>query len=715
MKKLFYFILVLATNFINAQKKNEIQDFFWGANDKFKKTTEIPDKWKNESAVIIHKLEFYNFYKFGTNVKYTSAIRKRIKLLDAAAVKEFSEFSYKDKFYTNKGYSFRSGESFIGVKIVKPDGKEILIDTEKDAKTVDKEKKLAISNLEIGDIIDFYFYTIEPFNTPYAFGFEPEESPLGDVYPTMDYKLLFETENDFFINFNTYNGAPKLKQIPQKSSSERKYELEVKDIEKYDFPRWFYPLAEVPCYKFQVFFARSGKFEKQAEAFLSEKEAVVKSEVTKEDIFNYYESKFRPFGDLGSIMKFVKSKKFSSDEEMVKEAYLWARHMFFTKYIEPYVIQSNNNNMFLDYGNVIFFNTEERFINYFMAFLKDSKIDYDIIVSTPRYNGPIKEILIQQNVKLLLRVNTSKPIYLEYFSPFTIPGFFDHKIENTDAYVLEVTKNKKVVDAALVKLPSSTYKDNKSKTISTISLNNEFTSLNVNRIIEFTGHQKLAEQNDRLSFFDYVGQDYEKYGSLSIYDYTKNKKTKEKIKKELDAIINKVKENNKEEDKKRVSGEFDFDINDYQVTFKNLGRYSVEDPFTLDEKFTITDHLIKKAGNNIIIEVGKFLTAQVEINDKEKERKNNVYQNFPRSFENEIIFNIPEGYTVSGIEKLNKKVENTTGGFISTAEIKNNQLIIKTYKYYANYFESNANWSKMIDYLDAAYQFTQEKILLKKN
>jgi hypothetical protein len=88
---------------------------------------------------------------------------------------------------------------------------------------------------------------------------------------------------------------------------------------------------------------------------------------------------------------------------------------------------------------------------------------------------------------------------------------------------------------------------------------------------------------------------------------------------------------------------------------------------------------------------------------------------FPRSFENEITFNIPEGYSVSGLEKLNKKVENETGGFVSTAEIKGNQLVIKTLKYYKNYFEPNANWNKMIQFLDAAYQFTQEKVLLKKN
>lgn len=88
---------------------------------------------------------------------------------------------------------------------------------------------------------------------------------------------------------------------------------------------------------------------------------------------------------------------------------------------------------------------------------------------------------------------------------------------------------------------------------------------------------------------------------------------------------------------------------------------------------------------------------------------------FPRAFENEIVFTIPEGFSVSGLDKLNKKVENETGGFTSTAEVQGNQLVIKTLKYYKNYYEPNTNWNKMIQFLDAAYQFTQEKVLLKKN
>ena len=60
MKKIFLFLFSLFTICSLAQKKIDIKEFFWGKNDQFKSVTSIPDKWKNESAVIIYKYKYYN-------------------------------------------------------------------------------------------------------------------------------------------------------------------------------------------------------------------------------------------------------------------------------------------------------------------------------------------------------------------------------------------------------------------------------------------------------------------------------------------------------------------------------------------------------------------------------------------------------------------------------------------------------------------------------
>ena len=159
---------------------------------------------------------------------------------------------------------------------------------------------------------------------------------------------------------------------------------------------------------------------------------------------------------------------------------------------------------------------------------------------------------------------------------------------------------------------------------------------------------------------------------------------------------------------------FDIDTDDYSFSIDNNGRFNNNDPFEFTEDFKITDDFIKRAGKNYILNVGKLIGSQVEINENEKDRDYNIYMGYSRSFSNSVTIKVPDGYTVSGLDKLNISITNDTGGFTSTAKIEDNVLKITTNKYYKNNYESKENWSKMVSFLDATYQFTQEKILLKK-
>ena len=135
---------------------------------------------------------------------------------------------------------------------------------------------------------------------------------------------------------------------------------------------------------------------------------------------------------------------------------------------------------------------------------------------------------------------------------------------------------------------------------------------------------------------------------------------------------------------------------------------------TYNETFAINDALIKRAGPNYILEIGKLIGGQITINEIEYERTKPVQMNFPRSYNYNITLKLPEGFTVSGLDKLNKSVDNATGSFISTAKVEGSNLVITTSKNYKHNYETSANWPKMIAFLDEAVQFTNEKILLKK-
>lgn len=711
--------LLLFTGVVFAQDKAEIKDFFWGNNDTYKDAYSIPEKWKNESAVILYKYENHDYHNYRVNVTYTASIRKRVKLLDAAAVNEFSEFSFLDKIYSNKGFTNKAGSNTFGVKVIKSDGKVIEIDVEKETKLVDNQNKIAIANLEVGDIIDFYLQSVEKFKTWGESGFTPIERTLGDEYPIMDYKLNFQSENDFFINFNTYNGAPQLAEVKAERSSDRKYELKANNIEKNNFPRWFYPLVELPCYKFQVFFAKNGYDRNQATAFLSEKEKIIKKTVSKEDVLKYYHNLYLPDFIYNPMEKpakgFLKNKQFSSTEEKIIAMYNYYRYYYFTKRLEEEVTRETkilDGFELKDFG--LYFYSESQFMKYFTTFLKDNKIDYDIIIATERVNGSIEDLLIQDNANTFIRVNTPTPLYIDYFTPFSGIETVNPKFENTKAYSLHANKGFFLDDIKLITLPSSTVKDNISKTISKINFSSDLKNLNITRDVTLKGHFKIEEQKDKLYFFDYISEDIKKFEGPELQQRIRKEKEAPKLKNAIDALIMKYKDVQKENFKKNVSSEFGTTVEDYSSEVVNSGRYKNEDPFSYKESFLIKDSFIKKAGENYLFEIGKMLTSQVAIDKKEHERKNNIYNSFPKSIENEFIFEIPNGYTVSGIEKLNKSVTNETGQFVSLTSLEGNKLIIKTTKNYNNYFEPSSNWSKMILFLDEAYQFSQEKILLKK-
>ena len=97
MKFKLFLLTFIWVSLSQAQTKDEIKDFFWGKNDEYKSQNTVPDKYKNESAVVIYKYEDYDFHKFGKSVTFRSAYRKRVKLNDQAAVTSFSEFSYSEK------------------------------------------------------------------------------------------------------------------------------------------------------------------------------------------------------------------------------------------------------------------------------------------------------------------------------------------------------------------------------------------------------------------------------------------------------------------------------------------------------------------------------------------------------------------------------------------------------------------------------------------
>jgi hypothetical protein len=237
----------------------------------------------------------------------------------------------------------------------------------------------------------------------------------------------------------------------------------------------------------------------------------------------------------------------------------------------------------------------------------------------------------------------------------------------------------------------------------------------IERKITATGLMKEHMQKSLLLFEDYYADAMKEHGEYEsfIQQYAASKKTRS-FAEEWQNALAKARESYKDGFVEDIKG-------DYNVEPKELISYKIncsgiklkEPEFIYTAKFVMADW-IKKAGNNYLFEVGKVIGVQMQIKEEDRKRTIDVYGPFARSYEFLLQVNIPDGFGVEGLEALNKKIANECGSFSSTASLQGNQLKIQIQKEYTHNFEPAANWPKMLEFIDAAADFNNAKILLKK-
>ena len=89
-------IIITAQSKKDLEKQEGIKNLVWNDEDPYKNVMDIPENWKNESAVFLVKNIKYIYNRPGNSIEYSKIERDRIKLLDQAAVTEYSELKYTE-------------------------------------------------------------------------------------------------------------------------------------------------------------------------------------------------------------------------------------------------------------------------------------------------------------------------------------------------------------------------------------------------------------------------------------------------------------------------------------------------------------------------------------------------------------------------------------------------------------------------------------------
>ncbi len=129
----------------------------------------------------------------------------------------------------------------------------------------------------------------------------------------------------------------------------------------------------------------------------------------------------------------------------------------------------------------------------------------------------------------------------------------------------------------------------------------------------------------------------------------------------------------------------------------------------------ILSGLTASAGDDLIISLPALIGSQVKIDKDERKRVLPVDLRYSRKVLWHLSLAVPDGYTVKGLENLQKQVDNECGSFVTTAVMEGNKLVIDVRKIYkGSHYDAN-HWSQVVQILDAAYNYSQSKVVLVKN
>ncbi|WP_033958044.1 DUF3857 domain-containing protein [Psychroserpens jangbogonensis] len=165
------------------------------------------------------------------------------------------------------------------------------------------------------------------------------------------------------------------------------------------------------------------------------------------------------------------------------------------------------------------------------------------------------------------------------------------------------------------------------------------------------------------------------------------------------------------------SGIEDKEILSYEAFNTDMNQLEYNIPFKV--KTTISsEELLEDAGDSYIFQIGLVIGTQSELY-QETERINPIEMIYPNRYNYEIIVNIPEGYSVEGLESLIidksyvARNGEKTAKFESNYKLEKNKIVITIEEYYKTHEFDLNRYEEFREVINAASDFNKAAILFK--
>lgn len=710
IRVVFSILLVqLLTLSVNADEKadylklaQKVRQEVWSSTPAdFQKRT-VPDRYKNASAVI---LSYYrelstDYYRKATadlvlNLRLTRQIdctdmeRMLIQINDKKALKDYSEFTFKTKSRKwTWGYHHKT-QTVLGIRVIKKNGnvQEVSLDDYVDVKEGKNDKdlsqKIAVPGLEVGDCIDVFSLgqidTQEQQLDPFYFVLRQDE-------PVLYTKVHCVLDQSLATVYRTMNGAPDFTQTTDKDKNAVLDMVMDKPVDA-ESSIWYNSLEQSPF--IEMYITPTKTKVAVVEKAMRQKGVRGNPDVTpilQDDwkLLKSYVSKggYSPAGlpsTYKSVFKSAKKEGMSAEEK--------ADRIYSFEYVSG--------------------GASQRVFNTVANYLRKLGVEIEMGITTPFGALPVDKLINYNSTSWFFRLKGTDV----YYFPGTYP-----KVASEIPYIYQGRKAYMQDSEEQITIPVSQAEDNKSVNDMVVKLDG--TKLDISRKVTYSGEQKMYGQSlvspDNTLFGSSQLEAYWRYLKYDDKDpyscYTKKESA------ELKGAFNEYRKNAIDPFKAEISSYHDADpvqVGGYGVDCVGIRRDSSNFVYHVDY---VMDGMVKRAGNNYLLSVGKLIGSSLKLGGKDRERIDDVWRKMAFVDEWNIEIPLPQGYKVSAeaLKKIETSVANECGEFTVKATAGNESVKVYVRKCFAHRVEPVSNWSKLLALVDACSAFADKQMVIAK-
>ena len=710
IRVVFSILLVqLFTLSVNADEKadylklaQKVRQEVWSSTPAdFQKRT-VPDRYKNASAVI---LSYYrelstDYYRKATadlvlNLRLTRQIdctdmeRMLIQINDKKALKDYSEFTFKTKSRKwTWGYHHKT-QTVLGIRVIKKNGnvQEVSLDDYVDVKEGKNDKdlsqKIAVPGLEVGDCIDVFSLdqidTQEQQLDPFYFVLRQDE-------PVLYTKVHCVLDQSLATVYRTMNGAPDFTQTTDKDKNAVLDMVMDKPVDA-ESSIWYNSLEQSPF--IEMYITPTKAKVAVVEKAMRQKGVRGNPDVTpilQDDwkLLKSYVSKggYSPAGlpsTYKSVFKSAKKEGMSAEEK--------ADRIYSFEYVSG--------------------GASQRVFNTVANYLRKLGVEIEMGITTPFGALPVDKLINYNSTSWFFRLKGTDV----YYFPGTYP-----KVASEIPYIYQGRKAYMQDSEEQITIPVSQAEANKSVNDMVVKLDG--TKLDISRKVTYSGEQKMYGQSlvspDNTLFGSSQLEAYWRYLKYDDKDpyscYTKKESA------ELKGAFNEYRKNAIDPFKAEISSYHDADpvqVGGYGVDCVGIRRDSSNFVYHVDY---VMDGMVKRAGNNYLLSVGKLIGSSLKLEGKDRERIDDVWRKMAFVDEWNIEIPLPQGYKVSAeaLKKIETSVANECGEFTVKVTAGNESVKVYVRKCFAHRVEPVSNWSKLLALVDACSAFTDKQMVIAK-